>query len=294
MSFSSEVKEELSKINNLSNKEIVKIELIGYLISSNTNIIKNSKLKYSTESQYNINRFSKLLNNVNILDYDIEIQGKLYTITFELINLEKYIDIEKNQLNIKIIEEKDDNIKALIRGAFLGAGSINNPNNKYHLEINISNEKYCKYIIQLLEKFDINTKKLKKKTTYSVYIKEGEEISEFLAFIGANKAVLKFEDIRVQREMNNKVNRLVNCETANLNKTINASVEQINAIQYLQKTHKFDKLNDNLKEIAQARLENPDLPLSELGKILKNPIGKSGVNYRLKKIVEIANENKPV
>ena len=91
--------------------------------------------------------------------------------------------------------------------------------------------------------------------------------------------------------MNNKVNRLVNCETANLNKTINASIEQINAIQYLQKTHQFDKLNDNLKEIAKARIENPDLPLSELGKLLKNPIGKSGVNYRLKKIVEIAREN---
>ena len=133
MSFSSEVKEELSKINNLSNKETVKIELVGYLISSNTSVIKNNKLKYSTESEYNINRFSKLLNNVNILDYDIQIQGKIYTITFKLENLEKYIDILKNKLNVEKIEEKNDNIKALIRGAFLGAGSINNPNNKYHI-----------------------------------------------------------------------------------------------------------------------------------------------------------------
>lgn len=128
------------------------------------------------------------------------------------------------------------------------------------------------------------------KNKYSIYIKEGEEISKFLALIGANKAVMKFEDVRVQKEMKGKVNRLVNCETANLNKTINASIEQIAAIRKLQKTGKFNKLNDNLKEIANLRLENPDMPLVDLGKLLKNPVGKSGVNYRLKKIMEIAND----
>ena len=128
------------------------------------------------------------------------------------------------------------------------------------------------------------------KNKYSIYIKEGEEISKFLALIGANKAVMKFEDVRVQKEMKGKVNRLVNCETANLNKTINASIEQISAIRKLQDTGKFNKLNDNLKEIANLRLENPDMPLVDLGKLLKNPVGKSGVNYRLKKIMEIAND----
>ena len=120
---------------------------------------------------------------------------------------------------------------------------------------------------------------------------KGEEISKFLAFIGANKAVMKFEDIRVQRQMRGKVNRLVNCKAANLNKTLNASVEQIDAIRKLQQNGKFNKLEDNLKEIANLRLENPDMPLLELGKLLKNPVGKSGVNYRLKKIIEIANED---
>ena len=121
-------------------------------------------------------------------------------------------------------------------------------------------------------------------------MKEGEEISRLLALIGANKAVLHFEEIRVQREMRGKVNRIVNCESANLNKTINASIEQIAAIRKLQKNGKFNKLEDNLKEIAILRLENPNMPLVELGKKLKNPIGKSGVNYRLKRIMEIANE----
>ena len=125
---------------------------------------------------------------------------------------------------------------------------------------------------------------------YSLYIKEGEEISKFLALLGANKAVMKFEDIRIQKEMRGKVNRLVNCETANLNKTINASIEQISAIEKLKQNGKFNKLDDNLKEIAKLRIENPNMALGELGKLLKKPVGKSGVNYRLKKIMEIANE----
>lgn len=128
------------------------------------------------------------------------------------------------------------------------------------------------------------------KNKYAIYIKEGEEISKFLALIGANKAVMKFEEIRVQKEMRGKVNRLVNCETANLNKTINASIEQISAIKKLKDTGKFSQLNDNLKEIANLRLENPNMSLVDLGKLLKNPLGKSGVNYRLKKIIEFANE----
>lgn len=131
-----------------------------------------------------------------------------------------------------------------------------------------------------------------KKKQYSIYIKEGEQISNFLALIGANKAVLQFEDIRIQKEMRGKVNRLVNCETANLNKTINASIEQIEAINKLKQKGVFNKLDDNLKEIANLRIGNPNISLIDLGKMLKEPIGKSGVNYRLKKIIQIANDIK--
>lgn len=172
----------------------------------------------------------------------------------------------------------------------MGSGSINNPENKYHLEIVFKQDENLNEIIFILKKLGINIKRMETKNKYSIYIKEGEEISKFLALIGANKAIMKFEDVRVQKEMNGKVNRLVNCETANLNKTINASIEQIAAIKKLQETGKFNKLNDNLKEIAILRLENPDMPLIDLGKLLKNPVGKSGVNYRLKKIMEIAND----
>lgn len=166
----------------------------------------------------------------------------------------------------------------------MGAGSINNPEKKYHLECKAIAIKTAKYIVDTMKANDIYFKQ----RDNIIYMKEGEEISKFLAFIGAAKSVMKFEEIRVERHMNNKVNRLVNCETANLNKVLNASVEQINAIKKLKETGKFEKLDDSLKEIANLRLENPDMPLVELGKKLSIPIGKSGVNYRLKKIVKLA------
>ena len=289
MSFSSDVKEELSKVNNLANKIQVKYEFIGYLISNNSSVVGN-KIRYATESQYNINRFAKLLSNLKI-DYKIEMEGKSFVIKLKNSEFNE-IEIIDKKLILKIQENLDEkNEKSLVKGVFLGAGSINNPDNKYHLEIRFSNQENDEIVLEILKKYNINFKKLDSQKNKSIYIKEGEEISKFLAFIGANKAVMKFEDIRVQRQMRGKVNRLVNCKAANLNKTLNASVEQIDAIRKLQQNGKFNKLEDNLKEIANLRLENPDMPLLELGKLLKNPVGKSGVNYRLKKIIEIANED---
>ena len=196
----------------------------------------------------------------------------------------------KSEISLKedVVEQEDKEcLKAIIKGLFLGSGSINNPENKYHLEIVLNQEENLEDSIKILEKLGIRSKKMTTKNKYSIYIKEGEEISKFLALIGANKAVMRFEEIRVRKEMKGKVNRLVNSQKANINKTLNASIEQIAAIKKLQKTGEFNKLNDNLKEIAKLRLENPDMSLTDLGKILKEPIGKSGVNYRLKKIIEL-------
>jgi len=279
MSFSTELKEELSKIENLSNKEAVKYELLGYLISSNMTEEKN-KIKFSTENEYNINRFSRLLSNMGINNFDIAIQGKVFVIT-------------TNKKDIKEIEFSPelnlDQIKWLIKGIYLGAGSINNPEKKYHLEIGISQKNDAEKVLEYLKEFGIKSNVIEKSNQYAVYLKDGEEISKILALFGANKSVLKFEEIRVQREMNNKINRIVNCETANLNKTINASIEQIEAIRKLKDTGNFEKLDEPLKEIAELRVNNPNASLIELGKMLKKPVGKSGVNYRLKKLMEIAN-----
>ena len=251
MSFGSEIKKELSEINNLANKQEVKYELLGYFLSSNL-IQEKNKIRFSTENEYNINRFAKLLRNMNINDFSIEIQGKVYSINLKKKELE---DLNFENVELKEIQE-DKDIKSVTRGMFLGSGSINNPENTYHLEIKLKNLNIAECLIDIVEKYDIKLKRLEK----SIYIKDGEEISKFLAFIGATTSVLKFEEIRVQRYMNNKVNRLVNCKTANLNKVINASVEQIEAIGKLKTSGKFQKLDESLKELAEIRLEHPDVP----------------------------------
>lgn len=289
MSFSSDLKEELSKINNLARKQEIKYELIGYLISKNASVLKND-IRYATESEYNINRFSKLLKNLDI-NHNIEYDGKSFIITFKIRNIIDEVEIKKSKIIIKTISKINENEKkSIIRGAFLGSGSINNPEKTYHLEINLSNKNNLDYLFDLLNNMNVKCKKLEQDKKYSIYLKDGEEISIFIALLGASRSVLKFEDIRVQREMRGKVNRIVNCQTANLNKTINASVEQIEAIKKLQKCNQFNKLDANLKEIALLRLEYPDMSLIELGKNLKNPVGKSGVNYRLKKIIQLSEE----
>lgn len=298
MSFSSEMKESLSKIANLNNKELVKYELIGYLMSNNTTVNRKD-IYYSTVNEYNINRFSKLISNFDILDFKIELKGKTYKITLPKINEIEEINYQEKSifLTSKFIEQLENveklntqeelAIKAFIRGIFLGSGSVNNPENKYHLEMILNTCGNAKIVKKLLEKMQINMKEMERKSGYSLYLKDGEEISKFLAFIGANSAVLKFEEIRVLRDMKNNINRRVNCETANLSKTINAAVKQIEAIKKIQREGKFENLSDSLKEIAILRLENPDASLIELGQMLENPIGKSGVNHRLKQLEEL-------
>ena len=279
MSFSSNIKEELSRLNTFSSIKLVQAEFYGYLISNNT-IFENGVIRFSTENEHNINRLKRILKRLNI-EFDMELQGKIYSIVFVCKNLIMY-----QQINT----EKDEIKKATVRGAYLGGGSLNNPNSKYHLEILFKTEEDRTKIAEIIKSFNIEIKYFKRNEKYSLYIKDGEEISKFLALIGANNSVLRYEEIRVEKDSRNSINRIVNCETANLNKTINASVYQIQAIQKIKKFGKFNELPDTLKEIADVRIENPNLSLTELGKLLKNPIGKSGVNHRLKKIIQLAEE----
>lgn len=278
MSFSKDVKKELSKINNLSNKNEITYEFLGYIASNNIEVEKNY-IRFSTENDYNINRFAKIIRNIGIEDFNININGKSF-----------FIDIKKSLVEgiskFDFKSESIDNLRLFIRGLFMGSGSINNPENTYHLEFTIRIKEDAINIIEIMNKYGLKLKQIEN----LIYIKEGEEISKFLAFIGANKSVLKFEEIRVQKHMNNKVNRLVNCKTANLNKVLNASIEQVQAIKKLKELGSFERLEEGLKEIANLRIEYPDISLSELGQKLSNPLGKSGVNYRLKKIIKIAEE----
>ena len=281
MSFSSDVKEELSKLNNYKDKESLKAELLGYMLTWNMKQ-DNNKIEFLTENEYNVERFYKILFNLN-LNYEPEIYGKFF----------KTI-IEKSELTDEVLNlslnAKTEVLRAIVKGAFLATGSVNNPEKKYHLEINFSERKNAEYILNICKDNGVNLKILESKGKVILYIKEGEEISKFLALIGANKAVMNFEDIRVTRDMKNNVNRLVNCETANLNKTINASLNQVNDIKLIQNLKKFEELPEELRVMASLRLEYPEATLKELGEYLEPPLGKSGVNHRIKKIHEIAEE----
>lgn len=188
------------------------------------------------------------------------------------------------------LEQDEQLARLIIREAFIKKGFINDPNKEYHLEILFKTKKKAEQLKEIIGNFGINIKLTIKNSDYMLYLKEGEEISSFLALIGANKSVIKFEEIRVMKETRNNINRLVNCETANLNKTINAAVKQIESIRKLKKNKKFNNLPENLKELANLRIERPDATYEELGKMLSKPIGKSGVSHRLEKISRIADE----
>lgn len=179
--------------------------------------------------------------------------------------------------------------RSYLRGAFLAGGSVNNPEgSSYHLEIATLYEEHCQSLVELANKFDLNARCIERKKGFIFYMKEGEKIIELLSIIGAHQALFKFEDVRIMRDMRNSVNRIVNCETANLNKTIGAAVRQIDNIKLLEREVGLASLPDKLREVANIRLMHPDLNLTEVGEMLGGKVSKSGVNHRLRKIDELA------
>lgn len=203
----------------------------------------------------------------------------------ELLGLKMW-DVNSN------MKQEEQIARLSIREAFIKSGFINDPNKEYHLEILFRTKSKAEELRILLENFSVNAGTTKKGSGYITYIKEGEDIANFLALIGANNAVLRFEEIRVLKDARNNVNRIVNCETANLNKILEASNNQIENIKYLKQHNKFNALPENLKEIAEIRLKNPDLSYDELAKLLSTTLSKSGVSHRLRKICKIAEDLK--
>lgn len=281
MSYSSDVKEELSIFNNWKNKNLLEAEFLGYILTGNATT-NDEEIEFVTDNEFNIERFFRILFNLKI-EYEPETKGKSFIARIKNIEV-------TNRFNNFLGELSDEIKKTIIRGAFLGAGSVTDPEKNYHLEIGFGNEKNAEYISNLCKSYGVCFKILKKQDKFLLYIKEVEQISVFLACIGANKAILKLEDIRIFKEMKNNVNRIVNCETANLNKTVDAAISQIEDINFLKKMNKFEDMSLELIEVANLRLEHPEFSLKELGQMLKEPIGKSGVNHRLKKIHDLAEE----
>ncbi|WP_425058441.1 putative cell division protein WhiA [Sporomusa carbonis] len=180
--------------------------------------------------------------------------------------------------------------RAYLRGAFLGGGSVNRPEGSYHLELVTGNAELAKSLVKIMRSLSLPGRQTERKDDYIVYLKDGNAITAFLQIIGAHNALLTFENVRVVKDMRNQVNRLVNCETANLQKTVNAAVRQVESIRLIERTIGLDKLPPPLREVAEARLAYPEATLSELVEALEGRVGKSGINHRLRKLGELAQE----
>lgn len=197
---------------------------------------------------------------------------------------------EFNHTISEVIIPNNSERRAYLRGAFLAGGSVNNPEtSSYHLEIYSLYKEHGEALAQLMNLYDLNAKTIERKKGFITYLKEAEKISDFLNLVGATQAMLKFEDVRIVRDMRNSVNRIVNCETANLNKTIGAALRQVENIRYIDNAVGLDQLPEKLREIARLRVEYKDVTLKELGEMVSTGVvSKSGVNHRLRKIDEIA------
>ena len=183
-------------------------------------------------------------------------------------------------------------MRAYIRGGFLAVGSITSPEKAYHLELSFADKKIALEYMSFMKLFDLKPKHLTRKGYEIVYMKEGQDIVDFLNVIGAHQALMNMENIRILKDVRNQVNRIVNCETANLGKTVNASLKQVEHIKSIENTIGIENLPRGLKEIARLRLEFPEASFSELGNMLTPPLGKSGVNHRLRKLEKIADNKK--
>ena len=178
--------------------------------------------------------------------------------------------------------------KAFLRGVFMAGGSVSRPSGDYHMEIVTENEELARLILKIMHGFSLSARMTDRKKDFIVYLKDGDHIIDFLSIIGAHQSLLEFENVRIVKEMRNHVNRQVNCETANLNKVIRASVLQVACIRYLQSRGSYVRLPEKLKETAELRLQHPDISLNDLVEFTDGTVGKPGLNHRLKKIQQIA------
>lgn len=306
MSFASEIKKEMTQVEN--NNCCQEAELAAMIRMNGAISIARSSyvLDIQTENAAIARRIYTLIKS-------------LYPYPIKLL-VRKKMKLKKNNVYIARIEEgakdilqslnilaepftfirtisekylqKDCCKRAYLRGAFLAGGSVNNPEtSSYHLEISNVYQEHNDSLCELMNTFDLRARILERRNGYITYIKEAEKITEFLNYTGAHQALFKFEDVRIMRDMRNSVNRLVNCETANLNKTIGAAFRQVENIKLIDKLVGLETLPDKLQEIAKLRVEHQDVSLKELGELVTGAkISKSGINHRLKKIDKMADQ----
>ena len=303
MSYTIEIKEEISK-QNVTNSEMI-AELSGFIRNNAT--ISNETLFLTTENTFTIERLQSFFNKLYEQELTITIKDNLNfnKKNLYLLSLDKkvnfilpdigYYDKDNNYLETPptYIVGANEEIRAYLKGAFLCTGSINNPKtSRYHMELLVSKPNEAVFIQKLLNIFDLNAKILNRDKGYMIYIKEAEKISDYIKILGANKAVLFFEDARIYREKKNQTNRLNNCEQANMDKVFLNAEKQLEQIRIIEETNSYTLLDDRTKQAFDYRKKYPESSIKELSEIITletgKPITKSGLNHRFRKIKDLA------
>lgn len=293
MSFSSEVKRELAQ--HISKARHCQLAELAAIISHEARLLVRdgkTRLCFMSDNEITQKKYFTLLNktttiNTNGLELSQE-EAKEVLTTVKM--WKETVGVPNLTMDVVdgLLLQQTCCKRAFVRGAFLASGSISDPNKGYHFEIVCITPEQAKQLQEVMMSFDVDAKVVERKKHYVVYLKEGAQIVDMLNVMGAHVALMNLENVRILKEMRNSVNRKVNCEMANISKTVNAAVRQVEDIQFIMDTKGLSSLPENLQEIAQVRLEHPDMPLKDLGTLLMPPIGKSGVNHRLRKISEIA------
>ncbi len=285
MSFSAEVKEELAKhVVPARHCQIAELAAIMHFCGQyGEDKEGNLTIGFQTENEAVVRKGFTLLKKTYNIDIGVGINGQ------EKANLiTKTGDLSKpvDPLLIKNACCR----RAFLRGAFLCCGSMSDPSKGYHLEFVCADETQAEQLQEVIGTFDIEAKIIQRKKYYVVYLKEGAGIVDLLNVMEAHRSLMELENLRILKEMRNSINRRVNCETANIGKTVQAATRQVEDILFIKEHYGFSKLPDNLREMAEVRLEYPDAALKELGEYLSPPVGKSGVNHRLRKLSELADK----
>ncbi len=289
MSFSGEVKEELAKhISPARHCQIAELAAImNFCGQYGRDRDGNYTIGFQTENEALIRKgFTLLKKTYNIEDGVSLREQDVKSLLQKIGNLEEPVS--------PLLIKNSCCQRAFLRGAFLSVGSMSAPEKGYHLEFACSSDAKAKQLQKLIKGFDIESKIVLRKKYYVVYLKEGAGIVDLLNVCEAPVSLMNLENLRILKEMRNSVNRRVNCETANIAKTVNAAARQLEDIEYLRDHYGFQNLPETLREMAEVRLENPDAPLKELGEYFNPAIGKSGVNHRLRKLSELAEKMRSV
>ncbi len=283
MSFSSEVKEELAK--HISGARHCQLAELAALLSLCGQCGKNATGEYTvgfqTENEAVVRKGFTLLKKTYNIKTDVAVDQE------QMNALMSTVFRPDQPVNLLLLKNSCCQ-RAYLRGCFLASGSISDPQKGYHLEFVCSNQSQALQLQNIIQGFDIDAKIILRKKYHVVYIKEGTGIVDLLNVCEAHVSLMKLENLRIIKEMRNSVNRRVNCETANITKTVNAATRQIEDIEYIRDHYGFLNLPEGLRQMAEVRLENPDAPLKELGELLDPQVGKSGVNHRLRKLGELA------